>query len=239
MCVAATSRLSDVNCRALALAGVSPLPWAVTAAEDYCGRKTAENLPAHVTSVRGLWAVVECPAQGCAHMAAAGAAVPEQVCTGAPSIKEESPFIKVYNEALREVVEDTVGSLMTMGDDRMHPESRAPATSTGSQGPVCGSKQALALGAASPMPATVKRKNEKASPSLETGLKKATSFLTRLFAMVDDPATNACISWSQTKRAGDPEWAFTVWDNCVLERDVIPCFFKHKNFSSFVRQLNQ
>ena len=80
-------------------------------------------------------------------------------------------------------------------------------------------------------------KPEDCAPAKEP--KQATPFLTRLFMMVEDPTTNASISWSQTRRTGDPIWAFTVWDNCVLERDVIPLFYKHANFSSFVRQLNQ
>ncbi|CBI33849.3 unnamed protein product, partial [Vitis vinifera] len=50
--------------------------------------------------------------------------------------------------------------------------------------------------------------------------------------MVDDPATNSIVSWSPTNNS------FVVWNPPEFARDLLPKYFKHNNFSSFVRQLN-
>ncbi|GLU07598.1 hypothetical protein SLE2022_245510 [Rubroshorea leprosula] len=57
-------------------------------------------------------------------------------------------------------------------------------------------------------------------------------FLTKTFDMVDDPNTNLIVSWS---RGGS---SFIVWDPHAFSTNLLPRFFKHNNFSSFVRQLN-
>ncbi|XP_068659178.1 heat stress transcription factor A-1-like [Aristolochia californica] len=59
-----------------------------------------------------------------------------------------------------------------------------------------------------------------------------TPFLTKCYDVVNDPATDSIISWSAT---GD---TFVVWDLPSFSRDLLPKYFKHSNFSSFVRQLN-
>ena len=62
-------------------------------------------------------------------------------------------------------------------------------------------------------------------------------------AVVDDPRTNAICSWNETVAMdGVPPGgvhAFTVHDNGALEKDVLPTFYNHSNFTSFIRQLNQ
>ncbi|KAJ4968675.1 hypothetical protein NE237_015376 [Protea cynaroides] len=63
----------------------------------------------------------------------------------------------------------------------------------------------------------------------ETGLPP---FLTKTFDMVDDPNTNHIVSWSI---AGN---SFVVWDPHIISRNLLPRYFKHDNFSSFIRQLN-
>ncbi|XAR58578.1 hypothetical protein NMG60_11014042 [Bertholletia excelsa] len=57
-------------------------------------------------------------------------------------------------------------------------------------------------------------------------------FLTKTFDMVDDPICDRIVSWS---RGGH---SFVVWDPHALSTNLLPRFFKHNNFSSFVRQLN-
>lgn len=58
-----------------------------------------------------------------------------------------------------------------------------------------------------------------------------TPFLTKTFEMVDDPATNNAVSWR-----GDD--SFVVKDPGLFSTKILPCYFKHNNLSSFVRQLN-
>ncbi|KAK7393500.1 hypothetical protein VNO78_22058 [Psophocarpus tetragonolobus] len=57
-------------------------------------------------------------------------------------------------------------------------------------------------------------------------------FLTKTFDVVDDPTTNHVVSWS---REGT---SFVVWDPDTFSTSLLPRYFKHNNFSSFVRQLN-
>lgn len=56
-------------------------------------------------------------------------------------------------------------------------------------------------------------------------------FLAKCYEMVEDESTDAIVSWSQSNDS------FVIWDMtefCVL----LPKYFKHQNFSSFMRQLN-
>ncbi|KAE8667007.1 Heat stress transcription factor A-6b [Hibiscus syriacus] len=57
-------------------------------------------------------------------------------------------------------------------------------------------------------------------------------FLTKAFDIVDDPSTNYIVSWS---RGGN---SFVVWNPHAFSTSLLPRYFKHNNFSSFVRQLN-
>ncbi|XP_047323855.1 heat stress transcription factor B-3-like [Impatiens glandulifera] len=57
-------------------------------------------------------------------------------------------------------------------------------------------------------------------------------FLMKTYNLVEDPATDGVISWNAEGTA------FVVWQPAEFARDLLPTFFKHCNFSSFVRQLN-
>uniref|UniRef100_A0A803Q1I3 HSF-type DNA-binding domain-containing protein n=1 Tax=Cannabis sativa TaxID=3483 RepID=A0A803Q1I3_CANSA len=57
-------------------------------------------------------------------------------------------------------------------------------------------------------------------------------FLTKTYEIVEDPATNDVVSWSRANNS------FVVWDPHNFAITLLPKYFKHNNFSSFVRQLN-
>ncbi|XP_020209636.1 heat stress transcription factor B-2a [Cajanus cajan] len=59
-----------------------------------------------------------------------------------------------------------------------------------------------------------------------------TPFLAKTYHLVDDHTTDHVISWNHTGSS------FIVWNTAVFATDFLPKYFKHNNFSSFVRQLN-
>lgn len=59
-----------------------------------------------------------------------------------------------------------------------------------------------------------------------------TPFLMKTYRLVDDPSLNDIISWNEDGTT------FIVWRPAEFARDLLPNYFKHNNFSSFVRQLN-
>ncbi|CBI26310.3 unnamed protein product, partial [Vitis vinifera] len=57
-------------------------------------------------------------------------------------------------------------------------------------------------------------------------------FLNKTYDLVDDPSTDSIVSWSIGNNS------FVVWDPQIFAGNLLPRYFKHNNFSSFVRQLN-
>ena len=57
-------------------------------------------------------------------------------------------------------------------------------------------------------------------------------FVAKTYQMVCDPRTEAVLRWGRDNNS------FVVADVASFSQHLLPCFFKHGNFSSFVRQLN-
>lgn len=57
-------------------------------------------------------------------------------------------------------------------------------------------------------------------------------FLTKTYEIIEDTATDHIVSWSRGNNS------FVVWDLQSFSLTLLPKYFKHCNFSSFVRQLN-
>lgn len=68
--------------------------------------------------------------------------------------------------------------------------------------------------------------------SLDSHKSVPAPFLTKTYQLVDDPTTDHVVSW------GEDDTTFVVWRPPEFARDLLPNYFKHNNFSSFVRQLN-
>ncbi|XP_074319657.1 heat stress transcription factor B-2b-like [Silene latifolia] len=85
-----------------------------------------------------------------------------------------------------------------------------------------------------PPPPTGDNKSEKfaVAGGLETQRSIPTPFLTKTYQLVEDSAIDDVISWN------DDGSSFIVRNPTVFARDLLPRYFKHNNFSSFVRQLN-
>ncbi|CDK28711.1 unnamed protein product [Kuraishia capsulata CBS 1993] len=67
---------------------------------------------------------------------------------------------------------------------------------------------------------------------LTNGTNKRPAFVTKLWDMVNDEKNNDYIRWMPDGKS------FQVLSRETFLKDVLPKYFKHKNFASFVRQLN-
>lgn len=57
-------------------------------------------------------------------------------------------------------------------------------------------------------------------------------FVAKTYELVDDPATDNLIYWSEDGAS------FIIKDTNELARDLLPKYFNHCNYGSFTRQLN-
>ncbi|KAL4564778.1 hypothetical protein LXL04_028849 [Taraxacum kok-saghyz] len=82
--------------------------------------------------------------------------------------------------------------------------------------------------------ATAGSSSSSSSPRPREGLHEVgpPPFLTKTFDMVEDPSTDSVVSWSGGRNS------FVVWDSHKFSTTLLPKYFKHGNFSSFIRQLN-
>lgn len=78
-------------------------------------------------------------------------------------------------------------------------------------------------GDSTPSPTTTSGDSQRSIP---------TPFLTKTYQLVDDQTIDDVISWNKDGST------FVVWNPTIFARDLLPRYFKHNNFSSFVRQLN-
>ncbi|XP_010049465.3 heat shock factor protein HSF30 isoform X1 [Eucalyptus grandis] len=74
--------------------------------------------------------------------------------------------------------------------------------------------------------------DEVARPMQGLGEAGPAPFLRKTYEMVSDPSTDPVLSWSSSRDS------FVVWDPHEFSKQVLPRYFKHSNFSSFIRQLN-
>ncbi|XP_022765077.1 heat stress transcription factor B-2a-like [Durio zibethinus] len=81
-------------------------------------------------------------------------------------------------------------------------------------------------------PPPVEQNGEATTTGGESQRSVPTPFLTKTYQLVDDQTIDDVISWN------DDGSTFIVWNAAVFARDLLPKYFKHNNFSSFVRQLN-
>ncbi|KAG0091936.1 stress-responsive transcription factor hsf1 [Podila epicladia] len=100
-----------------------------------------------------------------------------------------------------------------------------------------GAASSSSVAAALPLPSSSSRGSSSSSAlqprsSNNSGRGTVAAFLTKLYNMVGDKASNNLIKWS------DDGQSFIVINHVEFAKEVLPKFFKHNNFSSFVRQLN-
>jgi len=79
--------------------------------------------------------------------------------------------------------------------------------------------------------------DSESSPRKSTGDRpkrsEPTPFILKLYELVSDPSTDDLCTWTEN---GD---SFVVLEPGRFTSEILPRYFKHHNFSSFVRQLNQ
>ncbi|KAI3731307.1 hypothetical protein L1987_62495 [Smallanthus sonchifolius] len=98
---------------------------------------------------------------------------------------------------------------------------------------VCNVVKSFAIAGLEDMaPPPTERSGGESTAADTTARSLPTPFLTKTFQLVDDKAIDDVISWNEDGSS------FIVWNPIEFAKDLLPKYFKHNNFSSFVRQLN-
>ncbi|KAI9257616.1 HSF-type DNA-binding-domain-containing protein [Sporodiniella umbellata] len=80
---------------------------------------------------------------------------------------------------------------------------------------------------------TKRKRSDVSDTSIKaTGQKNVPAFLSKLYNMVDDKSTDILIRWSRDGKS------FLVEKHEEFAKTILPRFYKHNTFASFVRQLN-
>ena len=58
------------------------------------------------------------------------------------------------------------------------------------------------------------------------------AFIAKLWALVEERSTDPVVKWSASGES------FLIYDTSGLSKNLLPQYFKHNNYSSFIRQLN-
>ena len=67
---------------------------------------------------------------------------------------------------------------------------------------------------------------------IPTSIKKPKKFILTLYEILQDQSNSEIITWTDTGQS------FAIVDLSKLSSVILPQYFKHKNYSSFIRQLN-
>ncbi|KNC77023.1 hypothetical protein, variant [Sphaeroforma arctica JP610] len=63
-------------------------------------------------------------------------------------------------------------------------------------------------------------------------MSSASTFLQKLLTMIEDPKSDQHIAWTADGTS------FIVFDSIIFSKEILPQYFRHNKFASFVRQLN-
>jgi hypothetical protein len=120
---------------------------------------------------------------------------------------------------------------------RMHPYLQPGQLDTSSLGTmrlrVPGNNSLLGSTSLGSMHMTPQPQLNDSTNKIQQTFKDLARFLQHLWTMLNDESMNSCICWHPT----DPH-SFIVPDEKRFSNTILPRFFKHNKFSSFVRQLN-